>query len=139
MKYSKWITGAAVASLAWFNGLAGERAARAEFGVGGDFLVGLPVGQTPMTTYLATGAGLDLRLGYRLRVAYQPLSVTPELAAGYMDLWAHIVRVRPGVRIAFGRLVMPYAYGHMGYGWTSYDSLGARDKLGTAPFNSAGG
>lgn len=136
MKYGKWITGAAFAALAWMGG---TREALAQFAIGGDFQVGLPVNQTTLTQYLSTGAGFDLRLGYRIRVPYQPLFVTPELVAGYMDLSSHVVRVRPGVRIAFGRLFMGYAYGHMGYGWTSYDTMGTVDRTGTAPFASAGG
>ena len=89
--------------------------------------------------YLSTGAGFDVRLGWRFRVPYQPLWITPELAAGYTDLSANIVRVRPGLRIAFGNFVIPFAYAHFGFGWTSYDPLGVNDRLGTTSYVSAPG
>jgi opacity protein-like surface antigen len=87
---------------------------------------------------MATGAGFDVRLGYRFRIPYQPLWITPEAAAGYTDLAAHFIRVRPGVRVAFGRFVMPWAQVHVGYGWTSFDPAGTADTRST-PFVSAGG
>jgi hypothetical protein len=136
MKHSTWITSSALAAIAL---LGWAREARADVALAGDFDIGLPVAQTPAQSFLSTGAGFDFRLGYRFRIPYQPLFVTPEIAAGYTDLSAHLVRVRPGVRVGFGRLIVPYAYGHMGYGWTSYDPLGSRDALGNAPFVSAGG
>jgi hypothetical protein len=135
MKRLHWITGAAALGAL----LAGARPARAEIAIAGDFDVGLPVGQTAAQSYLATGAGFDLRLGYRFRIPYQPLWITPEIAAGYTDLSAHVVRVRPGVRVAFGRFVIPWAQVHIGYGWASFDPLGATDLKGTSPFVSAGG
>jgi hypothetical protein len=134
MKQLRWITGCA--SLGAI--LAAARPARAEIAVAGDFDVGLPVAQTPSQSYLATGAGFDVRVGYRFRIPYQPLWITPELAAGYTDLSAHIARVRPGVRVAFGRLVMPWAQVHIGYGWASFDPAGNGDTHAT-PFVSAGG
>src|SRR5262245_12070592 len=134
MKRLHWITGAtALGAL-----LAAARPAQAEISIAGDFDVGLPVVQTTVPTYLATGAGFDVRLGYRVRIPYQPLSITPEIAAGYMDLSAHIFRVRPGVRVAFGRFVMPYAHVHVGYGRVSFDPLGTTDTKGT-PAVGAGG
>lgn len=134
MKRLCWITGAA----ALVASLAAARPARAEISIAGDFDVGLPVAQTGKPTYLATGAGFDVRLGYRLRIPYQPLFIIPELAAGYTDLSAHLIRVRPGVRVAFGRFVMPYAHVHVGYGWASFDPLGTADTTGAAA-KSAGG
>ena len=137
MKRLHWITGAA-APATFVALLAGSRPARAEIALGGDFDVGLPVAQTGTPTFLATGAGFDVRLGYRFRIPYQPLYLIPEIAAGYTDLGAHLIRVRPGVRVAFGRLVIPYAYLHLGYGWTSFDPAGANDTKGT-PFLSSNG
>jgi hypothetical protein len=134
MKRLHWITGAAALGAL----LAGSRPARADIAIGGDFDVGLPVAQTTTQSYLGTGAGFDLRLGYRFRIPYQPVFITPEVAAGYMDLAAHVIRVRPGVRVAFGRFVIPYAHVHVGYGWTSFDPLGTSDIMAT-PFVSAGG
>src|SRR5690348_3727993 len=87
--------------------LAGTREARADFELGGDFDVALPILQQTQFNYLATGAGFDVRVGWRFRVPYQPLWFTPELAAGYTDLSANVVRVRPGLRVAFGNFVIP--------------------------------
>ena len=115
------------------------REARAEVTLGGDFDVALPVVQTTTPTFLATGAGFDLRVGYRLRVPYQPLWITPELQAGYTNLNAHLIRVRPGVRIAFGNFVQPFVYSHIGWGWTDFDPLGANDTLGKGTFISSTG
>jgi opacity protein-like surface antigen len=137
MKRSHWITGAA-APATFAALLAGSRPARAEVALGGDFDVGLPVAQTGAPTFLATGAGFDVRLGYRFRIPYQPLWITPQISAGYTDLAAHLVRVRPGVRVAFGGFVMPYAQVHVGYGWASFDPLGTQDTQST-PYVSAGG
>lgn len=134
MKRLCWITGAAALGAL----LLGARPARAQIAIGGDFDVALPVAQTPAQTYLATGAGFDFRLGYRFGIPYQPLWITPELAAGYTNMAANIVRVRPGVRVAFGRLVMPWAQVHVGYGWASFDPAGTADTKAT-PFVSAGG
>ena len=134
MKSRSYLTGAAAAvALA-----AAARPARADISLGGDVDVGLPVGQTGTPTYLSTGAGFDLRFGYRFQIPYQPLYITPQLSAGYMDLAAHLIRVRPGVRVSFGRLVVPFAQVHVGYGWASFDPAGTQDMMGT-PSVSAGG
>ncbi len=135
MKRLHMVTGAAALGAL----LAGARQARADIAVGGDFDVGLPVAQSTPFTYLSTGAGFDVRLGYRFRIPYQPLWITPELAVGYTDLSANIIRVRPGVRVAFGSFVIPYAYTHFGFGWTSYDPLGVSDRVGKDAFVAAGG
>jgi hypothetical protein len=117
--------------------LGAPRPARADVALGGDFDVGMPIGQTT-PSFFATGAGFDLRLGYRFRIPYQPLWIIPEVALGYMDLAAHVVRARPGVRVAFGRFVVPFVYGHLGWGFVSYDPLGAGDPRGTAFVGSNG-
>ncbi len=114
--------------------LAGTRQARADFALAGDFDVALPILQQTPVNYLSTGAGFDVRVGWRFRVPYQPLWFTPELAAGYTDLSASVVRVRPGLRVAFGNFVIPFAYAHLGLGWTSYDPLGVNDRLATASY-----
>ena len=119
--------------------IAGTQEARADFELGGDFDVALPILQSTRVNYLATGAGFDIRVGWRFRIPYQPLWITPELAAGYTDLSANVVRVRPGLRIAFGNFVIPYAYAHLGFGWTSYDPLGVNDHVVTASYVSSPG
>jgi hypothetical protein len=127
---------AAFAALVALLGAAGE--ARADVMLGADVALGVPVDQAPLR-YLATGAGFDLRGGYRFRIPYLSVSITPEIAAGYMDLGAHLVRVRPGVRVGIGRILTPYAYAHVGWGFTSFDPLGAKDTTGTTPYTGAHG
>ncbi len=135
MKQGTWITGAAA-----FAGvlLAGVQEARADWALAGDFDVGVPVDQTPQR-YLGTGAGFDFRAGYRFKIPYQHIAITPELSAGYTDLAAHLIRIRPGLRVGLGRLLVPYAYGHVGYGWTSFDPIGTRDTSPNATFVSSQG
>ena len=135
MKRRSWFTGAAV--LAGLL-LAGAREARADIALAGDVALGVPVDQAPQR-YLSTGAGFDLRGGYRFRIPYQSVAVIPELSVGYTDLGAHLVRVRPGLRVGIGRILVPYLYGHVGWGFTSFNPLGARDTTGTASFVGAHG
>lgn len=118
--------------------LAGAREARAEVSLAGDVNLGIPVDQT-LKRYLNTGAGFDVRFGYRFRVPYRHISIVPELAAGYTDLSAHIVRVRPGLRLGIGRVLMPYIYGHVGWGYTQFDVYGSRNLTDTAVFRSSQG
>jgi opacity protein-like surface antigen len=119
--------------------IAGTRQARADFELGGDFDVALPILQSTRVNYLGTGAGFDVRAGWRFRIPYQPLWITPEVAAGYTDLSANVVRVRPGLRVAFGNFVIPYVYAHFGFGWLSYDPLGVSAPVGTASYVSSPG
>ena len=130
------VTGAAVAG-AFLTGA--PREARAQIALGGDFDVGLPVVQATTPLFLGTGAGFDLRVGYRFRVPYQPLWITPELTAGYTDLSAQIIRVRPGLRVAFGQFVIPFVYSHLGWGLTRFDPLGTADTQNRAAFVSGSG
>ncbi len=110
--------------------VAGARDARADLALGVDADVAVPVDAQEMPAslaYLATGASFDLRLGYRFRIPYSQVAITPEVAGGYADLSSRIVRLRPGVRVAYGRVFVPYAYAHIGWGWTSFDPLGIGD------------
>jgi len=135
MSRLRWISAAALLGAS----LAGSRQARADIAIAGDFDVGLPISQTSAASYLATGLGFDARLGYRFRVPYQPLWIVPEVAFGYDDLSAHLIRLRPGVRVSFGRFVVPFVYTHLGWGWTSFDPLGAADPHSLATFESSSG
>ena len=135
MKRLTSITGAAALAGAL---LAGAREARADVALAADVDLGIPVDQAPQR-YLGTGAGFDLRGGYRFRIPYQHIAVTPELAAGYTDLAAHVIRVRPGLRVGIGRLLVPYAYAHVGWAWASFDPIGTRDISPNAIFVSSHG
>jgi hypothetical protein len=122
MKLPGWITPLALAAAV----LGAPRVARAEGALAADVDLAVPVIQAPQH-FLSTGAGFDLRGGYRFRVPYQSISIVPELALGYTFLGAHLVRLRPGLRLGIGRVLVPYVYGHVGYAWTSFDPLGAAD------------
>ena len=134
MKLLGWITPLALAGAV----LGVPRVARAEGALAADVDLAVPVIQAPQR-YLSTGAGVDLRGGYRFRIPYQSISVVPELAVGYTFLGAHLVRMRPGLRVGIGRVLVPYLYGHVGYGWTSFDPIGAADVTGKQAFVSSSG
>jgi hypothetical protein len=118
MKALKWIAclGALVGPLA----VAPE--ARADVQLGAAFDIGVPVniGKGNILD-LSTGAGFDVLLGYRFRIPYQHIAIIPELSAGYTDLSTHLVRVRPGLRVGFGRFLVPYIFGHVGWGWATFE------------------
>jgi hypothetical protein len=134
MRRAAKITSSLAASAALLA--AGE--ARADVMLGADVALGVPVDQAPQR-FLSTGGGFDLRGGYRFRVPYLGVAITPEIAAGYTDLGTHLVRVRPGLRVGFGRILTPYAYGHVGWAFTSFDPLGEKDTAGTATWRSTHG
>lgn len=135
MKRWTWIPSVAAATGVL---LAGAREARAEISLAGDLDIGVPVAQG-LQPYLSTGAGFDARFGYRFRIPYRHISIVPELAAGYTDLGAHLARVRPGLRVGIGRVLMPYLYGHVGWGFTSFDVHGNRNPTDTQVFRSSHG
>jgi hypothetical protein len=119
--------------------VAGAREARADLALAGDVDVAVPVAASQMPAYLTTGAGFDLRLGYRFRVPYSLVAITPEVSGGYTDLSSRIVRVRTGVRVGYGRVFVPYGYAHIGWGWTSFDRLGTADASPDPVFSGAQG
>jgi hypothetical protein len=118
---------------------AGAREARADLAIGGDVDVDVPVDASQMPAYLTTGAGFDVRLGWRFSIPYVLVAITPEVAGGFTDLSSHIVRLRPGVRLAFGRVFVPYAYAHLGWSWTSFDRLGVKDPSPSPVLSGAQG
>jgi hypothetical protein len=120
----KWLTCAAIVA-----GVLGAREARADIALGGDVDVAVPIDAAGppalrRSRYVSTGAGFDLRVGYRFIIPYRHIAITPELAGGYTNISSQLFRLRPGVRVGFGRLFVPYAYGHIGWGWTTFDPLG---------------
>jgi hypothetical protein len=84
--------------------------------IANDIDIGVPLG-AQTATRLATGGGADVRAGYRFRIPYQPIAITPELAAGWAELSTRIFRFHPGIRLSVGQIVTAYAYGHVGCGW----------------------
>lgn len=122
----KWIACAAVIT----GGVALTSQAKAEVQLAADFDVAVPVNAPDNTRVLTTtGAGFDGRLGFRFRIPRTYIGITPELAVGYTGMDATFVRVRPGVRFGVGKLVIPYVYGHIGWGWTSYNCDGANGSV----------
>ena len=117
MKALKWIACAAVLA----GSMAATQKARADVMIAGDFDVGVPVDVRNTYVPLTVGAGFDARLGFRFHIPRTHVAITPELAAGYTNMNSTFIRVRPGVRLGFGRLIVPYMYGHIGWGWTSFD------------------
>lgn len=67
----------------------------------------------------STGIGVAGRLGYRLGVPL--VAMTPEIGLGYhwFDGDPKIVRGFGGVRLAFGELIKPSVFAHLGYGSAS--------------------
>ena len=125
MKALKWIACAAVLA----GSMAATQKARADVMIAGDFDVGVPVDVRNTYVPLTVGAGFDARLGFRFHIPRTHVAITPELAAGYTNMNSTFIRVRPGVRLGFGRLIVPYLYGHIGWGWTSFDEPGSTVAL----------
>jgi hypothetical protein len=74
------------------------------------------------------GLAVDGRLGYEL--SFGPVALTPEVTGGYTSIAvdeaafpgvdsAHIARAMAGARLGIGKLVVPFAAVHAGYGWLS--------------------
>jgi hypothetical protein len=73
------------------------------------------------------GGGFKFRIGDRIRVG-RGLHLTPELGYAYDYLYANndagvtayswdMNRLFGGIRLSFGRWVVPSLYAHVGYGW----------------------
>jgi hypothetical protein len=75
---------------------------------------------------LRGGGGIKVRLGEQLRLR-GGTRLTPEVGYGYDHLFASddigdhydwsMQRFFGGLRLAFGRILVPVIYGHIGYGW----------------------
>lgn len=116
MKALKWF--ACAAAVACSVGISSK--AKAEVQIAGDFDIAVPLAkqQTIQTTL---GYGFDGRLGYRFRIPRTWIYITPEIAGGYTAMDTNIIRVRPGLRLGFGRVIQPYLFGHIGWSWTAFD------------------
>ncbi len=72
------------------------------------------------------GSGFKLRVGDQVYLG-RGLRITPEVAYAYEHLFAaddygnaydwDMSRLLVGVRVGFGRFIVPSIYGHVGYGW----------------------
>jgi hypothetical protein len=90
---------------------------------------------------LTGGAGFKARVGEQIRAGYG-VHVTPEVGYAYDRLFASdgvsdsfswdTYRVFGGVRLAFGRILQPVVYGHLGYGWRNTGDPSVTDAQGFA-------
>jgi hypothetical protein len=74
---------------------------------------------------LKGGGGFKVRVGEQLR--FPGIRFTPEVGYGFDHLWANddagnqfgwdMNRLFVGGRLAFGRILVPVVYAHIGYGW----------------------
>jgi len=91
----------------------------------GEGAIPLGIGRSPVGNDVNGGGGFKVRVGDQIRFPH--LRVTPEGGYGYDHLFASDVtgdsfawdmhRLFGGVRVGFGRIVVPTVYGHIGYGW----------------------
>ncbi|HXX66211.1 MAG TPA: hypothetical protein VEK07_03465 [Polyangiaceae bacterium] len=103
---------------------------RSTLDLGIDFEGAAPVSipRLPDGNRIESGSGFKLRIGDKLYVA-PGVHLTPEIGYAYDRFfaindftggWAYdwnTSRLQAGLRIEFGRLVVPSIYGHLGAGW----------------------
>jgi hypothetical protein len=101
--------------------------ARSGFNLGFDLEGAAPLAtpRFPSGNDLSGGGGFKVRFGDQIHL--RRLRVTPEGGYAYDHLFAtddtgaayawDMHRLFGGVRVAFGRVVTPGFYGHLGYGW----------------------
>jgi hypothetical protein len=92
------------------------------------------------------GAGFKIRMGEQFRLP--GVLVTPEAGYGYDHLWAadnlgngydwNMNRLFAGVRVGFGRIIVPTLYAHVGYGWRQTDAAYATGNNGGLAFDVGG-
>jgi hypothetical protein len=85
----------------------------------------VPVGVNVPQGDLSGGGGFKVRVGEQL--SFPGIRFTPEVGYGYDHLWANdaagnqygwdMNRIFGGARLAFGRILVPVVYAHVGYGW----------------------
>jgi hypothetical protein len=98
---------------------------RFDFGFDGEGAATIASPRSAVGNALTGGTGFKLRAGDQIR--FPDLRFTPEIGYGYQHLFAtdyfgnsyswETHRLLGGARIAFGRLITPGFYGHVGYGW----------------------
>jgi hypothetical protein len=77
------------------------------------------------TPSLTTGLGFGLRVGHRFKIPL--IAFTPEVGGSYHgfngdQVAVGVSRIDAGGRIGIGEIFRLSAYGHIGYGFTSYSS-----------------
>jgi len=118
----------------------GEPWARFNVGFDGEGVVPLSAPVPLSGNTLSGGAGFKIRFGEQFRFA--GVRFIPEVGYGYDHLFAtddigdafawDLHRVFGGARIAFGRVIVPGFYAHVGYGWRETGDLDVGDDAGVA-------
>lgn len=92
------------------------------------------------------GAGLKIRVGEQFRLP--GVLLTPEVGYAFDHVWAaddlgdgydwDMNRLFAGVRVGFGRIIVPTLYAHVGYGWRQTDAAYATGNNGGLAFDVGG-
>jgi hypothetical protein len=81
-----------------------------------------------------SGSGFNVRLGYKLDL--ELLQITPEVGGGYLtfggDENAKFSQGIVGGRVAFGKVIEPGMYAHLGYGHVVEGGVGRSGATGDA-------
>lgn len=110
-----------------------------DFGFDGEGAAMVTSPRSPIGDTLTGGSGFKLRVGDR--IWFPGARITPEVGYGYEHLWTSsdvgsyswdTHRVFGGMRVAFGHLVSPGFYGHVGYGWRNTGDPSIVDAGGVA-------
>jgi hypothetical protein len=98
-----------------------------DLGFDGEGAIPVGVDRSPVGADLSGGGGFKVRVGDQIR--FPRLRITPEVGYGYDHLFAtdfagnsyawDMHRLLAGIRLGFGRIIVPTFYGHIGYGWRS--------------------
>jgi hypothetical protein len=102
---------------------------RFDFGFDGEGAAMVAPPRSVIGNTLTGGTGFKLRAGDQIQ--FHRLRFTPEIGYGYQHLFAsddfgnayswETHRLFGGARLAFGRIITPGVYGHLGYGWRDTD------------------
>jgi hypothetical protein len=101
----------------------------------------VPVGvNVPGNEGIKGGGGFKVRVGEQFR--FPGIRFTPEVGYGFDHLWANddfgnqsgwdMNRLFVGARLAFGHIVVPVVYAHVGYGWRQTADTLVADANGVA-------
>lgn len=114
--------------------------ARFNLGIDGEGAIPLSSPVPLSGNNLSGGGGFKIRLGEQFRFAR--VRLIPEVGYGYDHLFAtddignsfdwDLHRVFGGLRVGFGRVIVPGFYAHLGYGWRDTGDPTVRDQQGVA-------
>ena len=117
-------------------------AGRFNLGVDGDLTAlmtnNAPAYSAPQNNLSTLGTGFKVRFGDQFRLRYG-VNLTPEVGYAFDHIFAansgdpeNMNRIFAGVRLGFGRYVVPSIYAHLGYGFRSVVSNNGQ-SVGTIP------